>query len=53
MEAARSFLLKLRESRKDHAPEDRLIHPQGNAAAAELAVFCQALLVSGEFRILN
>jgi hypothetical protein len=52
-EAARSFLAKMRESLKIHLLENRQMNPHGNAAVSELAVFCQALLVSGEFRILN
>ncbi len=53
LEGARSFLAKTRESLKTHALEDRQINPRGNAAVSELAVFCQALFASGEFRILN
>ena len=52
-EAASSFLAKIRESLRIHPLENQQLNPRGNAAVSELAVFCQALLVSGEFRILN
>jgi hypothetical protein len=53
LEAARSFLARIRESLKNNPPENQQSTQRGNAVFSELTVFCQALLVSGEFRILN
>jgi hypothetical protein len=51
--AARSFLANMREALTAPAREGMPINPGTSAPPSALAVFCQALLVSGEFRVLN